>query len=545
MRLLEFMGAAARLDETSRSDLERLKASLRRLAAQLNSMHRPTTSIAVLEAAGKWAEHELVQEKVRAEANAALDSCENAAHRDARLARRIHDALMCTLVTVDCAPNRPGCLRVLKVPGSTSPCGCGADGCAGNRFVGMTMVLVHSKTARFRSNITVDFSGTLTERLLSHHLSWGRALLLASGDDTDSVWISTRGRSFGSDESFGAYLPRILARLDLPHLSFTTLRHAAVVAASEWATREELEGMAISIGTSVRKIQAVYDYRCAERSAGRFLAAFRGRGSPVDDDQPDAAGNGSGSAGSGSAVDALSAPAPPREATPAPPRAPEPTPRSINPIQAFSRLLGIGRSPPEAPAAAEPSAPAPDDVILDDDGAWRGAFELPAGGAQRGDAPDVDLSGGRSGGGGPHRFKSSSAVRTQPATQPMPMEDGDEEEEGEEEEEEEEEPPVRRRFAGSFNGSRTRVEVRTNVTSFAAFLAQQKGKTKTYTGGPGRSAAPVKRWLTHADAALALRRGISAQRAAYAFAYGYATTSGNLAWLRAKIEDAVQDDDDE
>ena len=236
MRLLEFMGAAARLDEASRSDLERLKASLRRLAAQLNAMHRPTTSIASLEAAGKWAEHELVQEKVRAEANAVLTASESASQREPRLARRVHDALLSTLVTVDCAPNRPGCLRKLKTPGSQSPCECGADGCRGNRFDGVTMVLVHSKTARFRSSIVVDFAGTLTERLLQHHLAWGRALLLARDADTDSVWISTRGHAFGSDESFGAYLPRILSRLDLPHLSFTTLRHAAVVAASEWAS---------------------------------------------------------------------------------------------------------------------------------------------------------------------------------------------------------------------------------------------------------------------------------------------------------------------
>ena len=257
MRLLEFMGAAARLDEASRSDLERLKASLRRLAAQLNAMHRPTTSIASLEAAGKWAEHELVQEKVRAEANAVLTASESASQREPRLARRVHDALLSTLVTVDCAPNRPGCLRKLKTPGSQSPCECGVQGCPGNRFDGMTMVLVHSKTARFRSTITVDFAGTLTARLLQHHLTWGRSLLLARDADTDAVWISTRGHAFGSDESFGAYLPRVLARLDLPHLSFTTLRHAAVVAASEWASREELQGLALSIGTSVRKLEQV------------------------------------------------------------------------------------------------------------------------------------------------------------------------------------------------------------------------------------------------------------------------------------------------
>jgi hypothetical protein len=82
-----------------------------------------------LEAAGKWAEHELVQEKVRAEANAVLTASESASHRDPRLARRVHDSLLSTLVTVDCAPNRPGCLRKLKTPDSQSPCECGVVGC--------------------------------------------------------------------------------------------------------------------------------------------------------------------------------------------------------------------------------------------------------------------------------------------------------------------------------------------------------------------------------------------------------------------------------
>ena len=242
VRLLDFLGASLTLDDVSRGDLERLKVSLRRLASQLNGIHRPVTSIPELEAAGKWAEFGLVQEKVAAEAASVLRTCADESARSSSLARRVHDSLLMCLVTKDCAPNRPGCLRVLKMPDVRTACECGEATCLGNRFVGTTMVLTHSKTSRSRDAIRVDFADTDTEQLLEHHAAWARDLLL-SVEDTDAVWVSSRGLPFGSDESFSSYLPRILARLDLPHLSFTTLRHAAIVAASEWASREELDGM--------------------------------------------------------------------------------------------------------------------------------------------------------------------------------------------------------------------------------------------------------------------------------------------------------------
>ena len=40
VRLLEFLGSTVRLDEASLADLERLKASMRRLASQLSAMQR-------------------------------------------------------------------------------------------------------------------------------------------------------------------------------------------------------------------------------------------------------------------------------------------------------------------------------------------------------------------------------------------------------------------------------------------------------------------------------------------------------------------------
>jgi hypothetical protein len=237
-------------------------------------------------------------------------------------------------------------------------------------------------------------------------------------------------------------------------------------------------------------------------------------------------------------------------------------------------MLGIGRGAEEAPAA--PRALPRDDALMEDGGAWHSAFELPGGdaavggGTQRralssvgafelpgGDAQRRDAAGGGGYGGGTQRRALSSvgaaggdAHRRDAAggggyggaalrrAQPAPTgDDGDEEEE-------EAPAPRRRPYVGAGGGSRGRIEVKTSVTSFADFLASQKEK-KTYQGGPGRSAAPVKRWLTRAEATLALSRGIAAQRAAYAWAYGFATTSGNLRWLRNKIEEAVRDEGEE
>ena len=550
VRILEFLGSAVRLDEASAHDLAQLKASMRRLASQLSAMHRPTTSIETLEAAGKWAEMEEVQEKVRAEASAVLAAAESELSRDPRLARRVHDALMAAMVTVDCAPNRPGCLRVLVVPDSDVPCYCGHDGCLGNRFVGSMMKLTHSKTARHRDAIKVDFAGTLTERLLSHHLSWGRLLLLAHNADTDALWITTRGKAFGSDESFAAYLPRTLARLDLPHLSFTTLRHAAVVAASEWASREELEGMASAIGTSVRKMQEVYDYRCAERSSGRFLAAYRARGAEAEAEKEDEEADGATAAPGVMLVAGVDAHAAARAAPP--PAAPPPhaaRSASFSPILAFGRMLGLGRMPaaPAATAAkpATEAAGAELDLGDDDSGVWHGSFDLPGGTVTHsGGGASKPSSGGPSG-------SELAITRYVPPQLPSPAG-----------------PPMRDAMthilgsrsdggrgtgsgggggggsggAGSRDvvaaaGPRSRVPVATNASTFLDFLAAQKERKH---GGPGRTAAAVKRYLTQGEVDVAMQGGIAAKRAAYTWAYGFATSSGNLAWLHSKLEAAVR-----
>ena len=417
VRILEFMSATMRLGDAA----DHLKVSLRRLAAQLNALHHPVTSITELEAAGRWTEFKLVQDKAAAEADAVLRAVEDASNRTAGLARRVHDALLCGMVVLDCAPNRPGCLRVLKMSDSTTPCECSTAGCPGNRFVGSVMVLTHSKTSRSRDAIRVDFAGTVTERLLRHHISWGRSLLLTAGAEaSDALWIAPRGTAFKTDEAFSSYLPRVLARFDLPHLTFTTLRHAAIVAASDWASRDELEGLARSIGTSVRKLQEVYDYKFTERSAGKFLTKFRG-----------------------------------------------------------------DRAPSTAPVEVEEQRPVPSEAAAA--AAEEEDYEMPP------PIPPLD----------PLAWNAS-------AMQPPPL------------------PAAKRRVACGVEAS----------TSFSAFLEARK--KKPCVGGPGRSAAPVKRRLTREQVVLALRGGVIAQRAAYAYAYGYESTSGNLAWLRRKVEEAVE-----
>ena len=85
--------------------------------------------------------------------------------------------------------------------------------------------------------------------------------------------------------------------------------------------------------------------------------------------------------------------------------------------------------------------------------------------------------------------------------------------------------------------ARARVE---DGATFADFLALRK---KQNVGGPGRSAAPVVRRLSRAEATAALEAGTAATRAAYAFCYGFETHSGNLKWLRSKVLEAIGDDE--
>ena len=77
-------------------------------------------------------------------------------------------------------------------------------------------------------------------------------------------------------------------------------------------------------------------------------------------------------------------------------------------------------------------------------------------------------------------------------------------------------------------------------TSFADFLAARK---KQNAGGSGRPAAAPVRRVSRADAEAALKTGASAMRAIYAWCYGFETKSGNLAWLRQKVTEAIGDEE--
>ena len=57
-------------------------------------------------------------------------------------------------------------------------------------------------------------------------------------------------------------------------------------------------------------------------------------------------------------------------------------------------------------------------------------------------------------------------------------------------------------------------------------------------------ASPVQRALTRDQAAYALEASVGAMRSAYAFAYGFECTSGNFKWLRRKVEEAVQGEEE-
>ena len=74
-------------------------------------------------------------------------------------------------------------------------------------------------------------------------------------------------------------------------------------------------------------------------------------------------------------------------------------------------------------------------------------------------------------------------------------------------------------------------------------------RKKQNVGGPGQTAAAVVRRVSRAEAEhcswQAMESGQSAMRAVYAWCYGFETTSGNLKWLRAKVWEAIGDEDDE
>jgi len=203
---------------------------VRRLSSQLLRLNKPRTTIADLEASGKWMENDVLVKHLRARAAVLLEEVHDArAGRNAASARRVHDLLLSFMTIVDAPPNRPGCLRTVKCPGIVSTCGqCSVKDCLGNHFAGNALVLVHHKTQRSRDPIVIPFDeSTGTFHLMAHYLEWARPLLVSQA--TDALFISLRGAAFESDSGFGAYLPRQLSAMDLPKLSFTTVNSSRLI----------------------------------------------------------------------------------------------------------------------------------------------------------------------------------------------------------------------------------------------------------------------------------------------------------------------------
>lgn len=241
VRVLEYFVQAGKLKMSEREDVTALQAreqpcvspatfsrrpqaGVRRLSSQLARIVKPTTTIADLTAAGRWMEHNALLDALREQANTLVADVSDSANHTAVFARRVHDMLLAAITVLDAPPNRPGCLRIIKVPCSTSPCGCSQADCLGNHWAGNTLVLVHHKTQRSRDPVTIAFPPeTTTARLLSSYVDWARPLLIRR--DTDALFLSLRGAAFESDSGFGAYLPSRLQGLGLPKLSFTTVRH--------------------------------------------------------------------------------------------------------------------------------------------------------------------------------------------------------------------------------------------------------------------------------------------------------------------------------
>jgi hypothetical protein len=211
-------------------------------------------------------------------------------------------------------------------------------------------------------------------------------------------------------------------------------------------------------------------------------------------------------------------------------------------------MLGLGRMPaaPAATAATE-AAGAELDLGDDDGGVWHGSFDLPGGTATlSGGGASKPSSGGPSG----SELAITRYVLPQlPSPASPPMRDamaripGSRSDGG--------------RGSGSGGGGggghggggagsrdvvgaagpRSRVPVATTASTFRDYLAAQKERKHC---GPGRTAAAIKRYLTQDEVDIAMQGGIAAKRAAYTWAYGFATSSGNLAWLHSKLEAAVR-----
>lgn len=258
-RVLSYLSATAPAHE--RAGLSTLQSTLRRLCRQLLAMpRREPPTVEDLTSAGQFCS----LDKLWAFCDATFDSVDFD-DRTRLGARRVHDTLMLFLCLREHCVKRPSCMWEVRVPGASIQCthaGCSKPGCRGNawRAGGGAPVLdiVHYKTERSsggKCTIKVQ-AGSKTARLLAAHTEWGRALLLARGQDQNSsLWVTQTGRAFSSGKRFAMYLPALLK--PCVKVTWTALRHIVAVSLVPIATQEEIEGLAAAMQTSARRARAV------------------------------------------------------------------------------------------------------------------------------------------------------------------------------------------------------------------------------------------------------------------------------------------------
>jgi len=278
--------------EGDKEQLDQLISVTQRLCCQLHALpaaRAAPPTVVELAAAGKYVDVAEIWIHIDATYDALAPLVARAAKpgeeelRTPELARRVHDMLMLLLCLRDYPVRRPGCMEAIKAPGSTAPCtwpGCIAPGCSGNGWVraaggGWALQLVHFKTAgTHQASSDMVPSDSRAGLLLAAYTGWARPLLLKV--PTEAMWLSARGKAFGSG-GFAEYLPKLLRSL-AAKITWTALRHIVATGLIPHLDEQELDGLAAAMQTSVRKLKEVYDWQKEERARAAGLEAYRRAG---------------------------------------------------------------------------------------------------------------------------------------------------------------------------------------------------------------------------------------------------------------------------
>lgn len=183
-----------------------LQEGTRLLIQQLGSLPSHKRSVAELRAAGEYADLGAIWLHIDDMA-ASIDLGD---HSPAN-ARRVHDAFMLHLCFRERPIARPSCIRLLKVPGAFfEQCSeCSDPSCLGNGWQGNTIVMRHYKTSGAYGDYTIEVApGSKTALFMEAYLDWGRPLLLQ--EETNALFLNTRGKAFRDASAFNKYMPRLL-----------------------------------------------------------------------------------------------------------------------------------------------------------------------------------------------------------------------------------------------------------------------------------------------------------------------------------------------